>query len=655
MKNKDIIMLEELYELVVEDAQSTFNQAMNMLIHNKVGNEIFKYKNKPENKEKITRARNENLSVVEKFANIVKQNNPNDKNLSDVIPLVKFFIKNSNFSNSAIERLGDFYQQYMQYPSLVNQRYIFKANSLTEFTGKIHEEESKKNRSERSATLGGGEDANKVYEDDEVIVFRATDPESVENSIDNCKKYGKGSNLCISSGSDSNIKHHYLDYRLNHKLTTYFVWVKEKEGYLLVDAQDNGKFGWNDNPMGGYNHDNTNETKQEIINKFPYLKGAFDNNAFKSLDIGHEEYKHKIEEFEKELQDIEDSYKDELKNCSVHFDVNHDEGDYIYYYASGAIKIEGIDLIKPIDTEDSYEFAKIKNYDSGDSIPHRYKDDPKEFHSMVKLINDFRRYNSARNSSAMVDQMTGIYEGKDGTIYLNFDIAGDDGGSSTNINDFDYLCQAMAGYEKDYNQIKKAFIHALMVNGFLEQHDQFKQIENEEEFINGLKSFIYDEEDPEIFEIRKKLFLITNEENEKLVDSEGFFKGNDIKDNSEWMGKRIYWFIKKNYKEENSNGEQLKFKDFMESYYYEEPKLNDYSISGIRLEYERFKKDDGYVISGKLEVKIEYLTDKAAKILKFLDDSGEDLINFMYYQFARICDKKDEKTENIKKIYARYL
>jgi hypothetical protein len=446
-----------------------------------------------------------------------------------------------------------------------------------------------------------------------------------------------------------------LDYRLNHKLTTYFVWVKSEDGYLLVDAQDNGKFGWNDNPMGGYNYDNTNETKQEIINKFPYLKGAFNADAFESLDIGHGEYEHKIEEFKKELQDVEDSYKDQLKHCSVHFDVNHDEGDYIYYYASGAIKIEGINLIKPIDTEDSYEFAKIKDYNSRDSIPHRYKDNTKEFHSMVKLINDFRRYNSARNSSAMIDQMTGIYEGQDGSIFLNFDIAGDDGGSSTNTNDFDYLCQTMAGYEKDYNQIKKAFIHALMVNGFLEQHDQFKQIENEEEFISNLKSFIYDEEDPEIFEIRKKLFLITSEENEKLIDEVGFFKVNDIKDNSEWMGKRIYWFIKKNYKEENSNSEQLKFKDFMESYYYEEPELDDYGISGIRLEYERFKKDDGYVISGKLEVKIEYLTDKAAKILKFLDDSGEDLENFMYYQCARICNKKDEKVENIKKIYARYL
>lgn len=656
MKNKDIIMLEELYELIVEDAQTTLNQAMNMLIQNKVGYEVFKYKNKPENKDKISKAKNELLPTLEKFANIIKEINPNDKNLSDIIPLVTFYIKNTNFSNTAIERLRDFYQQYMQYPSLVNQRMIAKVNSLTEFTAKIHEEESKKNKMEYSATLGKGDDPNKVYEDDQVIVFRATDPEDAEKSIENCKKYGKGSNLCISSGSDSNIMHHYLDYRLNHKLTTYFVWVKSEEGYLLVDAQDNGKFGWNDNPMGGYNTDHTDETEQEMIDMFPYLKGAFNADAFESLDIGHGEYKHKIEEFEKELQDIEDSYKDKLKHCSVHFDVNHDEGDYIYYYGSGAIKIDDIHLLKTIDINDPYDFRRVKDHTSS-SIPYQFKENPQDFDDLVKLISDFRKYDTSGSANSMMDYMTGMYEGRDGTLYLNFDVAGDEGGSSTNTNDFDYLCQMMTGYEKDYSAIKKAFIKALMVNGFIEQNENMKQIDNEEEFISSLKNFEYDEEDPEIFELRTRLFRLTEEENNNLHDGYNMFTGNgNDKSNSQWMATRLYWLIYKNYKKQEPSGEQLNFKKFMESYYYEDPDLHNYDISGVKLKFQRYaKKDEGYLIEGILEIKIDYLTEDASKILKFLDDSAQDIENLIYYFGAKLCNKMDDKATNIKKLYAKYL
>jgi hypothetical protein len=648
MKDKDALILENLYELIVEDAQSSINQALNLILRAKLGNEVFKYKNKPENQMKVRDEKHNSMNIIQKFIEVIKARNPNDKNLSDVIPLTNFYLKTPNYLNQIVR----YYETYMQYPSLVQQRVIAKVDNYTDWAAAIHAEESKKSKETYTSTLGGSNDPNKVYEDEEVIVFRATDPEDIDKSIDNCKKYGKGSRLCISSGNDSNILHHYLDYRLNHKLTTYFVWLKDKETYILIDAQDDGRYSYN---TIEYNSDYPNTTRGELVNEYPELKGAFEANAFESLEIGQGEYKHKVDEFEKELQDIEDSYKDKLKNCSVHFDVNHDGGDYVYYYGSGSIKIEGVDLVEKIDISDPYDFSRIKNYSGSgrsDSIPYQYKENPEEFYKLVKLLNDFSVY-----YGNITDYMTGIYEGQDGTVYLNFDVAGDDGGSSTNTNDFDYMCSMMVGYEKDYNSIKKAFIRALRKNGFLNQDDSKKEIDNQEEFIAGLENFEYDEEDPEIFELTKKLLTLTVEENTKLTNSNGMFTGTgDVETNSKWIAARIYWLIYHNYKQQEPDGEQLNFKKFMESYYsYEDADLYEYGINGVKLEFKRYEKDNSFIISGSLEIKIEYLTEEASKVLKFLNDSAEDIENIMYYLATKLCNKPDKKSEDIRKLYRKYI
>ncbi len=181
---------DDLLSVLLEDASSTKAQVLNSFVRNEVGQAIFKYKNKPENKEAIDKVKEKFTPIVDTLADIVVRNNPKDKNLMDVVELAKF-IKDAYMR--LIERE---YKAYVAFPSLVAKGAL--KQNFRGWTEMIHREQAQAKGEEYTAKLGGNEDPNKVYEDENVIVFLANDVNDPAQSVRNCILYGKGSNLCIS-------------------------------------------------------------------------------------------------------------------------------------------------------------------------------------------------------------------------------------------------------------------------------------------------------------------------------------------------------------------------------------------------------------------------------------------------------------------------
>jgi hypothetical protein len=260
------------YNILKEDANSTKAEIFNNIIRKELGFQVFKNKNKPENSDSINQLRDKWNPIISSLENIVKNNNPKDKNLSDLKELVRLYDP-----NISINVIVDDYINYIRNQSLTNKKILQSSSSYIDFAEKVH---SEMKGDESKIKAGSSDDPNKVYEDDEVIVFLANtgDPVSSEN---NCKIYGKGTSLCIS-GSSSN--HYYNYYRWENSLTTYFIWLKSENRYILVDAYD-------DNGVTKYSYNNVKgntdikSTKDKIISIYPSLSEAFNQNVFVPVPI----------------------------------------------------------------------------------------------------------------------------------------------------------------------------------------------------------------------------------------------------------------------------------------------------------------------------------------------------------------------------------
>jgi len=260
------------YNLLNEDADSTKAEIFNNIIRKELGFQVFKNKNKPENSDSINQLRDKWNPIISSLENIVKNNNPKDKNLSDLKELVRLYDP-----NISINVIVDDYKNYVKNQSLTNKKILQSSSSYIDFAEKVH---SEMKGDESKIKAGSSDDPNKVYEDDEVIVFLANtgDPISSEN---NCKIYGKGTPLCISGSSSS---HYYNLYRWEKSLTTYFIWLKSENRYILVDAYD-------DNGVTKYSYNNVKDnkdiksTKDKIISIYPSLSEAFNQNVFVPVPI----------------------------------------------------------------------------------------------------------------------------------------------------------------------------------------------------------------------------------------------------------------------------------------------------------------------------------------------------------------------------------
>jgi hypothetical protein len=285
------------YNILTEDANSTKAEIFNNIIQKELGFQVFKNKNKPENIDIINQLRDKWNPIISSLENIVKNNNPKDKNLSDLKELVRLY--DPNIPTNVID---DDYTNYIKYQSLTNNKILQSSSSYIDFSEKVH---SEMKGDESKIKAGSSDDPNKVYEDDKVIVVLANTGDLV-SSENNCKNYGKGSDLCISGSSSF---YYYNFYRWEKSLTTYFVWLKSENRYILVDAYD-------DNGVTKYSYNNVKDntdiksTKNKIISTYPSLSEAFNQNVFVPVPIeGREKQIYEKIYFKNsilELQNIDD-------------------------------------------------------------------------------------------------------------------------------------------------------------------------------------------------------------------------------------------------------------------------------------------------------------------------------------------------------------
>jgi hypothetical protein len=305
MRDKDSVILENLYSLILEDAESTKMQAINSIIKKELGDLVFKFKNKPENAESVQKVKDIWNPVIEKLSEIIQRYNPKDKNIVDLLELIRIYKNTIPFN--VIE---NDYKSYSENESLRAKNVLKNSKSYEEFAEIVHSGETIKSQKTK---VGTSNDPNKVYEDEDVIVF-LTNTGNPITSENNCKLYGKGTNLCISGSSS---QYYYNFYRWEKSLTTYFVWVKSEERYIIIDAfEKDRETGFSYNDIRKENYDYV-ASKEQIIRLYPYLQKAFDSNVFKVKPIEGKE----LEIYErlyriKSILDL-DNLKDQLLFASL--------------------------------------------------------------------------------------------------------------------------------------------------------------------------------------------------------------------------------------------------------------------------------------------------------------------------------------------------
>lgn len=187
-----------------------------------------------------------------------------------------------------------------------------KLSLISDKTQKLIEDIHRYQKKEEFKGSVLNEENDKVYEDKDIIVFKA-------DSKQKCIYYGRNSNLCISTKSGN----YYWKYRMGKMrgddlgMTTYFVYWKKNDGSIdenkriLIDSlgDENGeanKYSWN--PISPNSDRDISEN--ELISKFPVLQKPFNNNVFKFLPYAEDEKRFQwIEENVRNASQLE-SYKD---------------------------------------------------------------------------------------------------------------------------------------------------------------------------------------------------------------------------------------------------------------------------------------------------------------------------------------------------------
>jgi len=331
MRDNDAILLESLYTtLIFEDAQSQINQAANIL---KKANfektkadtggkippeefESFKVENQKRAEEIVGRLKSI-IDSAEKPAD-----NPNFGAGYEFLPsLAKIFIA----MGGNLEGIQTDYHDYSRIstPEGIKARRnkIINTLSPSDFSSTVHtikSEETNLKKSEvgeeeikKTSEGDFSNDPNNVYEDENVIVLKGT-VEDLHESVKNCRKYGQGLkyDLCISG---ENAYYHYMNYRFNFGLTTYFVYFKNpnknaKQGFIIIDyvnreiADENGNIpgiAYQYNDIGTSTTSQTDipvKSEEPIIKRFPELQKPFSEEVFKDIPlIGDElEIKEKV-------------------------------------------------------------------------------------------------------------------------------------------------------------------------------------------------------------------------------------------------------------------------------------------------------------------------------------------------------------------------
>ena len=268
---------DRLYTLLFEDANSQEKQALNILNRAKISN--------PE--EQLEKLK----SITARYQGA---NNPlfrSAKNQAHLPKLAKFFAA----GNVNLNQIKYYYDKYMEMPKL-NVKPI---DIFTDFHA--FEQEIDSNFISKEVDTNSNKDisSDAIYSDDNIEVY-------LGDTKQKCIKYGQGTKygLCISRNDSSNMFHHY---RWENEMTTYFVYFKDKSinppsNFIIIDAieQSPNTFSYN---IITPNSDRK-ISKDELVQKFPQIETALNNNIFKQKPIEGQELEYYNKYYGKDVRDF---------------------------------------------------------------------------------------------------------------------------------------------------------------------------------------------------------------------------------------------------------------------------------------------------------------------------------------------------------------
>lgn len=370
----------------------------------------------------------------------------------------------------------------------------------------------------------------------------------------------------------------------------------------------------------------------------------------------------RYDQFEEELRGFNDAYGDSLVHFNAGYDVQqYDDGDDVYYNAWGGTKfefdenIEFTDDFYDIEINDYYDLNSIKRYNpNGEyqwhkTLPYGFKDKEELAFKIQKLFKNFDNYITTRN---FVDNISRITVDNAGDIAIEIGFGDDNNGSSNDTDDYRYFLQNLGDYDDDYEEIQKGILKSLYASGFIKisnEDENIKKIEaeNDEEFAQTLKKFEYDNS-TDTYDMYGVELLSLSDDSFGNYDLDK--KKSLEKDFSAFLEKFIQNYFKPEQKE---NKNQLSFKEFFESY--ETPILKQYGISfslnmGTEPDY-----NTNNILTANLSIKINFLDNKTAHLLKFLDDNAEDLINALKLLGLRLFNISNDYQKNLERVYGKFL
>jgi hypothetical protein len=367
-------------------------------------------------------------------------------------------------------------------------------------------------------------------------------------------------------------------------------------------------------------------------------------------------------QFEEELRGFDQRYNT-FKHFSASFDVQMgDEAGYVYYNAWGSVKfemdenIEFTDDFYGIELDDDYSIRSLKRYNPKSenqwekSLPYGVRGQEELALKLQKFLKNFEAYDSTR----LAESISRFQVDKSGDIVIEVGFGDDNTGSSFDTDDYRYYLQEIEKFDDNYEEIKKAIIKSLYSAGFINMSEEDKNIidskfETEYDLAEVLKNFEYDNT-TDTFDLHHKPLIV-------LLDDifETFDRNKNIdleKDFSKFLEKFIQNYFKPEQKE---NKDQMTFKGFLESY--STPILTKYGISlGLTMGRDAgtYQKDRG-ILSGNLSFKLSYLNNLTAQLIQFLDNNAEDLVNVMKLLGLRMYGLENKYRQNLERVYGKFL
>jgi hypothetical protein len=323
-----MITFSNYYNLLMEDLQSSLNQAKNILQNNNAG----------ENVQNI-------ISKLEEIYNEVQFDDEQHKqaNKDSNIPALAFwFIADPNF-----DRIKEDYRQYVNTRSLYQKNFLI--NSMENLKKEISTKKLFKSSDEKLSLIKqtfskvaetihsqyepvvkatdkkfvpGSTNDDVVYENDKITVYKA-------DSKAKCIQYGAGSSLCISVKGGGNYYWSYRMGNMHHEglgMTTYVVYWKDGSNRILIDA-----LGDEDGPANKYSWNpitpNTDRDVKimDLLIKYPELEEALMNNVFQFIPYGEKEKRYQY--IEENINFITDSRLKTLEDYDM-FIESIDGDDY---------------------------------------------------------------------------------------------------------------------------------------------------------------------------------------------------------------------------------------------------------------------------------------------------------------------------------------